>query len=162
MYHYPLIYSSFRPFVHKKLISLLQRRHKSKIMVNLSGCTKIMFDSQLIHVIHNIHEKYIHIHFPCFSQKWVMHQVIHIIHKVFPHFSVYSPRKNVRFSLFISYKSTVYAKKYRKNAWLFHIRKGRNAISFLWIKYVFLFFIPNNCLNNFLVLVVIFGFICYT
>ena len=69
LYHYPLIYSSFRPFVHKKLISLLQRRHKSKIMVNLSGCTKIMFDSQLIHVIHNIHEKYIHIHFPWFSAK---------------------------------------------------------------------------------------------
>ena len=30
----------------------------------VSGCTKNMFDSQLIHFIHNIHEKCIHIPSP--------------------------------------------------------------------------------------------------
>ena len=106
----------------------------------------------------------LHPHFfpPFFSQNWVIHQVIHIIHIISPHFSVLPHSETPRFSLFISYKSTVYAKKYKKSAWLFRWHAGRNAIYFLWIKYAFLYFIPNNCLNNFLVFVEIFGFICYT
>ena len=44
-----------------------------------------MFDSQLIHVIHNIHEKYIHIHFPWFSAKNELYTKLSTLSTKFSH-----------------------------------------------------------------------------
>ena len=51
LYHQPLVYSTDSLLIHK--IFIFQDDIKFFLMVNLADCTKIMFDPQVIHIVHS-------------------------------------------------------------------------------------------------------------